>query len=361
MAGGDLPEFGVPRIIIGRPVSEGRSTATAGRVGSGTLNTTVEDDRVGIRQQIALAPPGIGMRDKALKIWRDLAAEDPGELSARLMIVELAAQEQDESAIVDCLADIRRIEGPNGPNGDFVESSLLIQKASRDRVFIRDLGRAGGLLRQSGKLRPSWPAVPRMMGLLEDILGNRDEALDHYRKAVELGDRSPQAINLLVGHLYEQQRYDEADLKLRQLAEQQSGALTGELARLASNVAWERHEFDRALHLAGEVADSSRDFRDLIRLSQLRFAQNERGEQVEKPLRDAIDLAPDQPEPHRGFVTLLTNEVKDAEAAIQQASQSLPAAVAHLTAARCFDVINARKEAKENYANAGRSRTTSLS
>jgi len=352
-AAGDQPELRLARIVFAGQCPKEKASQLLSKL-EANLDGFSQNDRIMLRQQIALAYAQIGMRDKALTIWRGLAVAQPDDLNTRMIIVELAAREQDEPALVDCLADVRKIEGPNGPNGDFVEGSLLIQKAARDRTFMKELGRAGGLLRQAGKMRPNWPAVPRMMGWLEDILGNRDEALDHYRKAVALGDRSSQAVGLLVSHLYEQQRYDEADLTLRQVAEQQPGLLTGELARLASHVAWERHDFDRALKLAGDVADQSPDFRDLIRLSQLRFAQGESGEPVERPLRQAIELAPEQPETHIALVTHLsrTKRADDAQSAILQALKNLPPQVAYLTAARCFDVINDRKQARKNYARA---------
>ncbi len=350
---GDLPELLLAKIVVAGQSPQEEAARRLTDLAA-NLERFSQSDRIAILKQIALAYGGIRMPDKALAIWRDLSSAQPDDLSIRLMIVDLAAQTQDERKITECLKEIRQIEGPNGPNGDFVEGSLLVQKASRDKTWFKDLGRAGELLRQAGKGRSYWPAVPRMLGMLEDLVGNRDGALDHYRQAVELGDRSPQAVSLLVGHLYEQQRYEEADLKLRQLSEQQPGLLTGEVARLASVVAWERHDFDRALQLAGDVADHAPEFRDLIRLSQFRMAHGEQGESVEKPLREAIVLAPMQPEPHIALVTLLarTDRAKEAESAIQQALKTLPRSIAHLTAARCFDVINARKQARENYLKA---------
>lgn len=318
------------------------------------LDQFSDADRCLLLQDVASAFAALGMPDRARTICQDLAREFPGDLSPRLKLVEIAALAGDEQTIVQCLPEIRKLEGASGPNGDFVEASLLIQKAIRDKAFLKDLGRAGSLLHQAEKGRPRWAAVPRLQGVLDDLVGNTEDALSHFRKAIELGDGSPQAIGQLVAHLYQQKRYEEADQRLRQLAEQEPGRLTGELARLASNVAWERRDFDTALRLADEVAGTSSDFRDLIRLSRLRFARGTRGEPVEKPLRTAIAIAPAEPEAHIALVSLLsrTGRTADAEAAIQQAEQALPHEIRDLTAARCYEFLNARQKSSECYLQA---------
>jgi tetratricopeptide (TPR) repeat protein len=313
-----------------------------------------DTDRSSLLQDVARAYAGIGMPGQALEICRQLSRDYQDDLLSRLTVVEIAAQEADEKTIAECLPEIRRIEGANGPNGDFVEASLLVQRATRDRTFISDLGRAGILLREAAKGRPNWAAVPQMQGALEDLVGNTEDALSHFRKAIELGDNSPRVVGQLVSHLYEQKRYDEADQRLQQATNEDPGKLTGNLARLASNVAWERRDFDTALRLADEVAGTSSDFRDLIRLSRLRFARGTRGAPVEKPLRAAIELAPAEPEPHVALVSLLarTGRTRDAETAIQQAEQALPDDIRDLTAAKCYEFLNAREKARDAYLQA---------
>src|SRR5207248_868241 len=72
--------------------------------------------------------------------------------------------------------------------------------------------------------RPWWPALAAAQAEAEDLAGNRRTALDHYRRAIDLGVTDPALIRRAVDLLYAVRRYDEAAGLLVALREQ--GPLT---------------------------------------------------------------------------------------------------------------------------------------
>ncbi|MFN0198539.1 MAG: tetratricopeptide repeat protein [Planctomycetaceae bacterium] len=315
------------------------------------LENFSEEEQLQLLEGLASAYQRIGARDKVEPLIRRMAEIRPREIQYRLRLVEFVGKQGDDQAVVENLKAIREVEGPGGPCGNYVEASRLIHQATRDRKLGDNLKKARELLAETAKKRPTWADVARTQGILEELVGNYDEAFDYYQRAIALGDRSQSSILRIIQFLYEKQRYEEADQELRNLVEEDPTLLSGELARLGWRIAWERQQFDQALGLAVNVANDTANYRDHIWVSQLRQARGMPSAEVEQPLRDAIKLAPDAPEVWLTLIGFLVREkrLEEAGVAIEQARTALPQSVLHDTLGRCYELVEKYELAEEQY------------
>lgn len=321
-----------------------------------TCETYDKESSARLYEGLARAADRLNSPLVALAFWKQLVDIRPSYLKAHL---ELARRiRTDEVRWKAELAAIRSIEGPEGPNGDFEEAMVLINRVVADALPVtegspqmKSLNTARTLLARAAVQCPHWSATERALGKLEELSGNSDAAFEHYRAALERGDRSRELLMIVVQGYMQRKRFDEADQALRELSEVQPELISGDLARMAWAVAWQRNQVDRAIALADDVADQSEDFRDQIWLSELRFARGRRGVEVEEPLEEAIRRAPEAPEPWFAKVAYLTRigRIEAAEATIQTASASIREDDAAITVARCYELISEFSSTEKQY------------
>ena len=193
--------------------------------------------------------------------------------------------------------------------------------------------------------------MPLLEADLEELHGNLEAAEECYRRAIELGERQPAVIRRVVQLLYERQRYPEAEQVIRKLLEQQQNLVTGDLGRLAAEIAVRNQHHERALELAGHaVPADSTDYRDHIWLGQIFWAIG-RQPQAENALRHAVRLADTVPDTWVALVHYLarTEQKNKAEAAIQDAQGKIPAERAPLALAQCYEALGRKDRAEEQY------------
>ncbi|NOX55760.1 MAG: tetratricopeptide repeat protein, partial [Planctomycetes bacterium] len=301
---------------------------------------------------------------EARTLWERAANLQPNQLVYWLALADLAERQQDDEEFSRLLKQIRRIEGDDGPNGCFLEAIHLLARmqtpvnsapgtANTEGV----LDRARRLLLTAAERRPFWPAVARALGDIATLSGNRREAIQHYRRALSLGDRSQTTAARLVEALYREKRFVEADQTLRQVSALDPTLVTGDMARLAWRVAWQQHRYDLALSLAADVAQKSRNFLDLIWLSRLRFARGKRGKEVEDPLRQAVQLAPKEPATWFALIAYLVrvDQTEEAKQVMQQAAGRLPDRPAFLkpvALAQYSELLGETSQARQYYEQA---------
>lgn len=244
------------------------------------------------------------------------------DLRVRLSVLDLALSAGDRQAAEQAVAEIRRIEGNEGPAARFAEAQVLLAAGRRGEPA--DLGRVRSLLELASAARGSWPAVHVATAELEELQGNWDAAIDRYRRAIRLGDRSPRVQQLLVRALCQVQNYDEAEQGIREL--QAKRALPTSMKRLAADVALRMGDGDRALTLAREaVPDADPNFQDHLWLAQILQAAHRPPAEIEDCLRRAVDRANQNPEPWSALIRFLqTRGSKDqAEVALREARSRL--------------------------------------
>ncbi|HEX6985260.1 MAG TPA: hypothetical protein VF170_07780, partial [Planctomycetaceae bacterium] len=229
------------------------------------------DDRVRLYEGLARYARGSDGGRAALELWRKIAAIRKDSLRAWLTTAQLAGEAGDEGGLRTALAEVRRLEGPEGPLGDFVEATWTVGRLAQNPDLRKDetklkaeLDDARTLLTRAGKQRKEWSAVPRALGILESLAGNVSAATEQFLRAYELGDRSVEVVRALVRHHRAQGQPDRAAAVLREAEERTPGVLAAELGREAWQVALENGRIDEAVAITGQLAERSSDFHDRI-------------------------------------------------------------------------------------------------
>ncbi|QDT34657.1 tetratricopeptide repeat protein [Thalassoglobus polymorphus] len=311
-------------------------------------------------QRIASVYTTLGDIEGEKQTWLKLVELDPENLLARVHLLQIANNNNDESLKKNHLPDLIEIEGAGGPIGNVLLAQELVAsvKTQEDELTSaqRDkLIQARGLLEQAQLQRAFWPLIPRILGRIEALLGDEEVALEQFRKAFELGDYSLEVVWTIVQDLYKKERYDEAGRLLKEASQKTPQLLTtGPLARLAANVAWQRQQYGQSLELSEAAAESSNDFRDLVLLSRKRAALEESDERVMEPLRTAIKRFETEPQAWLAMVDHLrrNDQIEEAEATLKQAEEKLPDVPQHLTPltlARGYELIGNVEKSTQYY------------
>ncbi|WP_165066903.1 tetratricopeptide repeat protein [Paludisphaera rhizosphaerae] len=298
----------------------------------------------------------------ARRLWTEVARRRSYDLGSRLILFDLATRDRDAAAMGGLIDELRRIEGDGGVHWRLAEALRLIALVETHQDEAESTLRARTLLAEVAVVRPNWSGAALAQARLDELRGDADLAAKGYLKAIELGDRRPDSIRRAVQLLMSRQRYVEAAQLLQQA--QGQTPLSGDLQRLAADVALRGHEDRRALDMARKVvAEGSKDYRDYLWLGQTveaigrRAAAEGRADEAkarmteaERALRRAAALAPEVPEPRVALVQLLVADRRrdEAEAAIREVQSKL-AASAPLALGWCYETVGRPDQAFETY------------
>lgn len=350
---------------------------------------------------IARSYEQLNMLEESHAIWKQLTELSTDKLRTRLASALVAIRKGDLKGLEADLKVIKEIEGPNGPWGNYFsglgtitsafgeyrsgrakipdqpkEKQKTFEKALTETLQKKLVG-ARGAFEKSVQLQPQWPELSHQLGHVESLLGNRNEAYRHYRRAIDLGDRTSPAFTITVGYLVDERRFDEADALIR-LAGGAGGTLLSSdkmnlsdqkvtLPEMAIQVAYAKGEISRAeKYLPEESLDYRNDLlRALFHLTEYQALaddqkSNPRGKKFLKQAEDrfnrAVKNSPDAPQPWIFWVYHLgrLNRVDEAEKIIAGAHKSLPESVKDITAARCYAIVGNNQKAEQFFQEAVR-------
>ncbi len=294
----------------------------------------------------------LGMADGARR-----AADDSGR--ARM----LAEMEDVLEEMEQTLEEIQRIEG-RGPLWQYGRALYLSLQTTQDEK--QRLEEALELLTNAAMARPAWSRLALLAARIHDRLGNEELALEQYVRAIELGDRSPNAVRRAIQLLADRQRYLEADRLIRRL-EQQQMPFSLDLAKMATEVSLRLDDFERALERAQQTAVASEDYRDHAWLGEVfsvlgqRAKREGRAEQAQRmlqraegELRRAVELSPQAVGAWVALVRFYarTDRPAAAEEVLEEADQKIPEGMAPVAVAQCYEVIGKVNEAEQKYRQA---------
>jgi tetratricopeptide (TPR) repeat protein len=317
---------------------------------------TTPAERTALWSGLATAYKRLGDTDSARKMLRQVAEESPSDLRSREGLFDLALAAGDDDGAKQQEDGIRKIEGDGGPLGRCAEAMRLVARA---RKGDRDgLAEARRLLAEVAKVRPNWSRAALVTAEISDLEGDVEPAIDGYRRAIDLGERSPATVHRVVRLLIGRRRTEEARQVLARLQER---AAVPDLGRDAAELSLLNQEpKERTRDLAQAVARDSKDYRDLLFLGQVLWSLDDREDRqkAEDAFRQAVKLGPKAPEAWFALVAFLagTDRKKQAEEETLRAKEALPAQEAAPALAACYEVIGQRDKAEELYLAALKSR-----
>lgn len=262
-----------------------------------------------------------GDRPGALEFFKRAAAENPYDAAVRVAAYDLAAAENDTATRDRMLADLERLDGADGP-------VKLVAEVSQALPAVKpgDAARIAGLrakVEAARAKRPDWGPVEVLLGALDALDGKGDAAVDHYRRAVELGERSDAVVRGLVALLLDRQGQLEAYELLSRLS--RTASLPPDLAQhltllrtaygeeTARGLDWAR--------LPGTVG--SADYRDHLARAAV-FEAAAAPADARKAAEQAVRLADTRPETWLTLVRLLAaGDTPAARAAADRAAERL--------------------------------------
>jgi tetratricopeptide (TPR) repeat protein len=298
----------------------------------------------------AAAYAEIAQSEEARRLWVGLAEREPNNLTYRAKLFELLLDASDLAGADEVLGHIERIDGSGGSVYGTARAALLIARGLQgDRSGLDE---AADLLGAVGRRRPAWSQVSLLQARLDELNGNTESAIDHYRQALARGERDPAVVRRAAQLLHDRRRFPEAEQILAKIRRQ--GARHADLDRLAADIALDRGDYAAALRLAEQaVTKDSRNYRDWLWLGQVRRAAGHM-HSAEQALRRAVSLAGDKPEPWVVLVQFYagTGQREQAEALIPKAADRIAKDQAALALAHCYQVLGQREEAARRYREA---------
>lgn len=235
------------------------------------------------------------------------------------------------------------------PEDQEAERVAAMEKASKDNVKL--LTDAQGLLAVAAEKDPTWSDVPALQGNIAIYQGDEPAAVGYYRRAIELGNRNPNVAYQVAQALHNQGRYLEADMVVRNL-EERTEELPLNMAELASRINYQRQEYDRALDLARPLT-KSHDADALGWIGWLEMV-NERYDDAEKSLRQAIEAAPEEPGPWTSLVRclVLAGREEEAQQVLDEAITKIESRSRASAHAACLQMMGKNDEAERMYREA---------
>lgn len=289
----------------------------------------------------------LGDAEQAAACWRQLAERHPRDLASRMWLFDHALGKGQEQSAQSILTEIRRIEGDDGVlwrAGDARRLLLLAKRGDR-----KHLGAARQRVAEIHSRQPEWPRTALLQAQLDEFTGQHERAVEHYIRALQLGEREPLEVLRITQLLVNRRRYFEADCAVRILEAQLP--MSKELARLAADVARLNRDLLRAVTRANQaVPGTSRDYREHLWLAEVLW-QAGRAKDAAAALERARNSAARNPEVWVALVQhhVRTDQRPTAQRVLDEARAQLPADRLPLFLARAYEILGQHERAEALY------------
>lgn len=309
------------------------------------------NDRPAIARAFALAYEEIGRNAEALRHWNEAAELEPNDLAVHTRILELAIRTENVELASSSLKEIQRLEGTSGSGSRLAEAACYMLRARRGERQM--LARARQLIEGAQRVSIGSPVqVQLALAELSELEGNDEAAVEHYRAAVDAGERDPRIVRRAAQLLYARHRFFDAENLIKKYQEQSPEAFSGGLGRFAAELSLRTRDRARAIELARQsVSETSAEFQDHLWLGQLLMVAGQAGE-AETALQKARDLAPSRPEVWVASAHLYSRNGQPERISelLEAARKHVPAELLPLTLAQCYEAAGETERAAEAYA-----------
>jgi len=324
------------------------------------LSQYPENDHAKLLLELADTYNLAGETDSAIRLWKMVADRKPNDIRVRFRLLEAALASSREAEAQDWLAEIRRVEGPDGAVGTYGEAALLVRRAQIERTsgnlvaMNALLSTARPRLAAAAALSPSWSRVPFLEANIFEMRNQQDKAMEKYQAALDRGDKRLGVLRRMILLLHEKGRYSDAEALMRKIPDEMlvsSGLkrIKAELSLLGNKDGDPAQVRARALAMARKaVQETSADYQDWMWLGHIAAAA-EQPEEAEKALRKARDLKRDAPAAWAALISLLARtDATKAEVEILNAKRELKEQ-SPLVVAAGYEALGKKELAAESY------------
>ena len=335
-------------------------------------------ERVRLLRNLATVARRAGDMQAGRTLWMEIAEAHPKSLAPWLRVAEFAVDARDEPAVASALARIREIEGPSGPNGDFIAAYEKIMQATADAALrstptklAEFLAQPRAMLARAAEDRPYWANIPRAQGVLESLAGDDEAAVEFFEQAWQLGDRTAVVATALVNYYHTSGDAARAEQILREIEGSGIAAGNPQIRQLAWRLRLAEGDIEGALAIARSRVERTQSVDDRITYANLlllkyrslpeedRASKAGQGilEQSRTMFAAIVESNPRDPDGWLAYVSFLRDigESDAASAMIERASTEMadaPAGVRLLTLARCHAVLGETEQAKTRFLEA---------
>ena len=217
--------------------------------------------------------------EKAIGELADFWKQEKKHFVVLQRIVELAilsgSLEEEES---EWEKDLREIEGGNGHWTLYFEAKRLLSRTAnidQDVERNRLLDSASIVQQRLAKVRPLWPPTHTLAGeIASQFPKQRAIAIEHFERAIELGEKRPTHILKLVLLLYQNKQFVEAENYLPMIGELDKSKIG---FALTHDILMNLKQLDRAERLARTMVaqNQTNDMVPTVGLGQILMAKGE--------------------------------------------------------------------------------------
>jgi tetratricopeptide (TPR) repeat protein len=292
----------------------------------------------------------------ASRLWSRLAEQEPNDIDLRLKLLDVAFQNADSDEIAKNIKQVEQMEGTGGFLSRCCQVRYVIWQAEQatakePQEALRLRTKARVLLDELVSQRADSSFIPMALAQLEqqelrqgslpdhEIQAKEENIIRLYRRAIDLGERSPAIMRETVKLLFKNKRGSEAIDILHSIPVESQ--LAGDLERQAVALAVETRDFQRAEEIARKaVAAKPADFQERLLLVRILLA-GEHPTDAETVIREAIALSKNDPDRWITLVKVLVlnKHLTEAAKAIKDAEANLPRPQAPLALGQCCELV----------------------
>ena len=176
-----------------------------------------EDRQAEIKFRLARLAMYLGKMDEARSTLKELVSSDSHNEILHEMLADLALETQDLNDLAHWEEELKKLEGSDGTGWRFYRVQRLLNQ--EDGPNEQQFQEAERLTADIERIRPMWATGFVLQGLIAQRRGRLEEAIEAYRKAIDLGDRRPLVSEQLLSLLYTTNRTEEIDKHLARLGD----------------------------------------------------------------------------------------------------------------------------------------------
>ncbi|MCO6457137.1 MAG: tetratricopeptide repeat protein, partial [Pirellulaceae bacterium] len=294
--------------------------------------------------------------------WEDAQAElqaqhrqHPDNPLIMLQLGELRLRSEDFQDAAEWEKRLRQCEGEDGSYWRYLRVMRLLGESGSADASSPQLDEARKVLGELRTLRPAWAKTHMLDGMLHERREQPALAIDAYRQAVALGERSAAVYQRLSFLLFQAGRLAEAQQILENL-EQSEVAQTEELSALAITLAASQDNLTEAIRLAErQVRERPDDVGPWLRYGQV-LLRAKRVEEAQAQFARAAELGPEDMTAWVAQFAFLvrTNQLDEARRLIPrlEGQVQVPEAERQFVLAQAFEALADRQRARQHYEQA---------